>query len=712
MVVKIASKLSLKVSQVEKAVELLEAGHTVPFIARYRREATGELNEEQLREIQRSLNAVKALDRSKKELIELLSRQGTLSPQVEEKIENALTIPEIEDLYLALKTSELTRAGLARQLGLQPLAELMLAQEITQGSPEDYALQYVKTEGDLLTAEAVLASARDIVAQHLSQDLEVREIVRRLTSQKGVLVTQARGQFLRGEFEMYYHYSEALWKIPPYRVLAINRGEKEKVLKVSIDASEEEILKRIEAHVVKNRETIFLDELKRAIKEAYQRLIAPSIERQLRRELTERAEEHFISMYCRNLRSQLLRAPLNGKIILGIGSGVKTATRAAVIGQAGEYAGGLVLDLQDQWEQAISDLLDLIERENVDVIALGNGTAVEQTERLVAEVLSRSNRKLSYAVVEEDGASAYSFSEAAQEEFPELDAGLRGSIFIARRLQDPLRELVKIDPKFIRIGIYQQEIDQQRLNEELSFVIQSCVSQVGVDLNTASVFLLRYVPGLSPELAKQIVRYLEEHGRFQNREELKKVEGLGDREFVQCAGFLRIEGGSNPLDNTSIHPELYDTVHQFLERWGSGTDNLSESVKAVRVKMRLAKVDLAQLASEFSLQESTLRDILKALETPGSDLREDSPSVVLRTEVLRLEDLKEGMMFRGRVKTVAPFGVFVDIGMRKSGLVHISQLSNRFIKDPFEVVSVGDVVEVKVINVDLERNRVALSMRL
>ncbi len=712
MVVKIASKLSLKVSQVEKAVELLEAGHTVPFIARYRREATGELNEEQLREIQRSLNAMKALDRRKKELIELLSRQGTLSPQVEEKIENALTIPEIEDLYLALKTSELTRAGLARQLGLQPLAELMLAQEITQGSPEDYALQYVKTEGDLLTAEAVLASARDIVAQHLSQDLEVREIVRRLTSQKGVLVTQARGQFLRGEFEMYYHYSEALWKIPPYRVLAINRGEKERVLKVSINAPEEEILKRIEAHVAKNRETIFLDELKRAIKEGYQRLIAPSIERQLRKELTERAEEHFISMFCRNLRSELLRAPLNSKTILGIGSGVKTATRAAVVGQTGEYIGGVVLDLQNQWEQAVSDLLDLVKREKVDVIALGNGTAVEQTERLVAEILSRSNRKLSYAVVEEDGSSAYSFSEAAQEEFPELDAGLRGSIFIARRLQDPLRELVKIDPKFIRIGIYQQEIDQQRLNEELSFVIQSCVSQVGVELNSASASLLRYVPGLSPELAKQIVRYREEQGRFQSREELKKVEGLGDREFLQCAGFLRVEGGSNPLDNTFIHPELYDTVYQFLERWGSGVSNLPESVKAVRVKMRLAKVDIAQLASEFSLQESIFKDILKALENPGADLREDSPPIMLRTEVLQLEDLKEGMRLKGRVKTVAPFGVFVDIGMRKSGLVHISQLSDKFIKDPFEVVSVGDVVEVKVINVDLEKNRVALSMRL
>ena len=711
MVVKIASKLSLKVSQVEKAVELLEAGHTVPFIARYRREATGELNEEQLREIQRGLNAMKLLEQRKKELIELLSHQGTFSPQIEEKIENALTVPEIEDLYLAFKPAELTRAELARQLGLQPLADLMLAQEVTQGSPEDYALQYVRTEGDLLTPEAVLVSARDIVARRFSQDLEIREIVRKFTSQKGMLVTQARGQFLRGEFEMYYKYSEAPWKVPPYRILAINRGEKEKILKVSIDAPEEEILKRIEAHVVKNRETIFLDELKKAIKEGYRRLIAPAIERQLRSELTEKAEEYFIIMFAKNLKSELLRAPLKNTVILGVGSGVKTVTRAAVIGQAGEYIEGAVLDLQNQWEQTVSDLLDLVQRDQIDIIALGNGMAVEQTERLVAEILSRSERKLSYTVVEEDGASAYSFSEAAQEEFPELDTGLRSTIFIARRLQDPLRELVKINPKFIRIGIYQQEIDQDRLNDELSFVIQLCVNQVGVDLNTASVSLLKYVPGLSPELAKRIVHYREERGGFQSRDELKEVEGLGDREFFQCVGFLRVEGGSNPLDNTFIHPEQYDTVYQLLERWGSGVSNLPESVKAVRVKMRLAKADTAQLASEFSLRESTFKDILKNLENPTTDIREDSRPIMLRTEVLRLEDLKEGMLLKGRVKTVAPFGVFVDIGMRKSGLVHISQLSDKFIKDPFEVVSVGDIVEVKVINVDLEKNRVALSMR-
>ncbi|MCK4591454.1 MAG: helix-hairpin-helix domain-containing protein [Candidatus Latescibacteria bacterium] len=711
MVVKIASELSLKVSQVEKAVELLEAGHTVPFIAWYRREATGELNEEQLREIQRGLNAMKFLEQRKKELIELLSHQGTFSPQIEEKIENALTVPEIEDLYLAFKPAELTRAELARQLGLQPLADLMLAQEVTQGSPEDYALQYVRTEGDLLTPEAVLASARDIVARRFSQDLEIREIVRKFTSQKGMLITQARGQFLRGEFEMYYKYSEAPWKIPPYRILAINRGEKEKILKVSIDAPEEEILKRIEAHVVKNRETIFLDELKKAIKEGYRRLIAPAIKRQLRSELTEKAEEYFIIMFARNLKSELLRAPLKNTVILGIGSGVKTVTRAAVIGQAGEYIEGAVLDLQNQWEQTVSDLLDLVQRDQIDIIALGNGMAVEQTERLVAEILSRSERKLSYTVVEEDGASAYSFSEAAQEEFPELDTGLRSTIFIARRLQDPLRELVKINPKFIRIGIYQQEIDQDRLNDELSFVIQLCVNQVGVDLNTASVSLLKYVPGLSPELAKRIVHYREERGGFQSRDELKEVEGLGDREFFQCVGFLRVEGGSNPLDNTFIHPEQYDTVYQLLERWGSGVSNLPESVKAVRVKMRLAKADTAQLASEFSLRESTFKDILKNLENPTTDIREDSRPIMLRTEVLRLEDLKEGMLLKGRVKTVAPFGVFVDIGMRKSGLVHISQLSDKFIKDPFEVVSVGDIVEVKVINVDLEKNRVALSMR-
>jgi uncharacterized protein len=711
MVVKIASKLSLKVSQVEKAVELLEAGYTVPFIARYRREATGELNEEQLREIQRGLNAMKLLEQRKKELIELLSHQGTFSPQIEEKIENALTVPEIEDLCLAFKPAELTRAELARQLGLQPLADLMLAQEVTQGSPEDYALQYVRTEGDLLTPEAVLVSARDIVARRFSQDLEIREIVRKFTSQKGMLVTQARGQFLRGEFEMYYKYSEAPWKVPPYRILAINRGEKEKILKVSIDTPEEEILKRIEAHVVKNRETIFIDELKKAMKEGYRRLIAPAIERQLRSELTEKAEDYFIIMFAKNLKSELLRAPLKNTVILGIGSGVKTVTRAAVIGQAGEYIEGAVLDLQNQWEQTVSDLLDLVQRDQIDIIALGNGMAVEQTERLVAEILSRSERKLSYTVVEEDGASAYSFSEAAQEEFPELDTGLRSTIFIARRLQDPLRELVKINPKFIRIGIYQQEIDQDRLNDELSFVIQLCVNQVGVDLNTASASLLKYVPGLSPELAKRAIYYREERGGFQSRDELKEVEGLGDREFFQCVGFLRVEGGSNPLDNTFIHPEQYDTVYQLLERWGSGVSNLPESVKAVRVKMRLAKADTAQLASEFSLRESTFKDILKNLENPTTDIREDSRPIMLRTEVLRLEDLKEGMLLKGRVKTVAPFGVFVDIGMRKSGLVHISQLSDKFIKDPFEVVSVGDIVEVKVINVDLEKNRVALSMR-
>jgi len=712
MIVKIASELSLRVSQVEKAIELLEDGNRIPFIARYRKEMTGGLNEEQLHEIERMLRSFKDLEAYKERVLQTITQQGQLTPELEARITQAQGIREVEDLFFAFRGKKPSRAWLAHEQGLGPLAEMILSQNITQGSAEDYALQYVDPESDLLTTDAVLAGARDIVAEKIAEDAEIRDMVRKFMLQKGVLVSRARNYRIQSEFEMYYDFSDPIRRIPAHRVLAISRGERERILKVWIDVPKEEIYKRMEAHLIKNQSSVFLNELKLSIRESYDRLIAPSIQRQIREDLNRNAEEHAIRVFAKNLRSILLQPPVRDKVIMGVGSGTKTGSKLAVVDRNGKYVEGAIIDLSEDWEAAKQQVTEIINRHQVDVIAIGNGTTYDPTEKLIAEIISAFDGKLSYAIVDEAEAGVYSTSEAAQEEFPDLEPGLRGNIFIARRLQDPLSELVKIRPRFIRVGLYQQDVDQGLLEEELTFVMQSCVNQVGVNPNTASPFLLGYVCGISYELAKEIVRHREAKGQFKDREDLKQVKGLSQKEFLQCAGFLRIPESDNPLDNTFIHPESYGDVIQLLERWGNGLEDLNESVKALWVKIRLAGMDVSQLASELGLGEPTLRDILDNLKRPGYDPREEIPSPLLRTEMPQIEELKEGMVLKGIVKNVVDFGAFVDIGLKKNGLVHISQLSNKFVKDPSEIVSVGDLVDVKVIGVDAKRGRIALSMRL
>lgn len=706
----IAQELSLKADQVASTVQLFDEDNTMPFIARYRKEVTGGLDEEQLRTIEARLKYLRHLEERKETVLKSIAEQGKLTPELEARIRTAMVLQEVEDLYLPYKPKRRTRATVARERGLEPLADLILAQEVTEGMLEDFAQHYLSEE--VPTVEYAYAGARDIVAEVVSEDADLRKAVRERTFDKGLLVCAVADASLdpQGKYQMYYEYSEPLKAMPPHRLLAINRGEKEGALKFKVEAPVNDIVAEAEGRYLKNERSIFAPQVREAAADGYKRLVAPSIERELRGTSTDEADDHAIKVFATNLRNLLLQPPLRGKSVMGIDPGYRTGCKVALVDETGKFLGGMTIyphEPQKQWDKARELLVNLITRGNVDVIAIGNGTASRETEALAAEVIAEAGRG-AYVIVNEAGASVYSASPLAREELPDMDVSMRGAVSIARRLQDPLAELVKIEPRSVGVGLYQHDVDQKKLAEALDAVVESAVNHVGVDLNTASPSLLQYVSGINKRVATAIVRHRDERGPFKGREELMKVKGIGEKAFEQSAGFLKIPDGESPLDNTFIHPESYPVVERLFALMGvqGNEPDLAQRVRAFR-----ADNDLAELAEVLEVGLPTLTDIFDNLIKPGRDPRDELPKPILRSDVLKMEDLREGMILKGTVRNVVDFGAFVDIGVKQDGLVHVSQMADHYVKNPLEVISVGDVVEVKVISIDLERGRIGLSMR-
>ncbi|WP_427338153.1 Tex family protein [Caloranaerobacter sp. DY30410] len=713
IVKKLTEEFGLKRYQVENTIRLIDEGNTIPFIARYRKEQTGELSDVVLREFSQRLSYLRNLESRKEEVIRLISEQGKLTDELKKEIIEADVLQRVEDLYRPFRPKRRTRATIAKEKGLKPLADIILSQEIVDISLEDLAKQFINEEKGVNSIEDAYNGAKDIIAEIISDNAEFRRFIRNVTFNKGILVSKAVDGEAESVYEMYYDYKEPVKKIPNHRILAINRGEKEKYLRVKIDAPYEEIMTYLMNSVITNDKAITTEYLKEAIEDGYKRLIAPSIEREIRNSLTERAEEHAIKVFARNLKNLLLGSPVKGKVVMGFDPAFRTGCKIAVVDETGKLLDTTTVyptEPQNKIEETKNKLKELIDKYDIDIIAIGNGTASRESELIVAEMLSEIDKNVCYTIVSEAGASVYSASEVANEEYPDINVSLRGAISIARRLQDPLAELVKIDPKHVGVGQYQHDINQKKLDEALKGVVEDCVNSVGVDLNTASAQLLRYVAGISSSVAKNIVKYREQNGKFKNREELKKVPRLGDKVFVQCAGFLRISDGTNPLDNTSVHPESYDVAIKLIERLGFSEEDIKNgSLKDIDKSLNDINIEI--LAQDLGVGLPTLKDIIKELKKPGRDPRDEMPKPVFRTDVLKIEDLKPDMVLTGTVRNVVDFGAFVDIGVKQDGLVHISQLSNKFIKHPMEVVSVGDIVKVKVIEVDVKKGRIALSMR-
>ena len=723
----IARKLGVKNWQVEAAVSLIDEGNTIPFIARYRKEATGTLTDEQLRELEESLTYLRSLEERKAKVMESIEAQGKMTDALKASIEAAQTLVEVEDLYLPYRPKRRTRAGIAKEKGLQGLADYIMARK--KGSDvRREAQKYVSEEKEVPDAEAAVAGAMDIIAEQISDEARFRAWIREKTQAKGTVVTAQKAQKKakeeeekedktparlkerRSVYEMYFEYEEAVRRIPGHRVLAINRGEKEGFLTVKIAAPEEDILFYLERQVTRGEKDPDPDTfscIKAAVKYSYERLIAPAIERELRNQLTEEAEDGAIRVFSSNLEQLLMQQPIAGKVVLGWDPAFRTGCKLAVADPTGRILDTKVIyptAPQNRVREARQELQKLVSRYNVSVISVGNGTASRESEQVITEFIKEQKKPLQYVIVNEAGASVYSASKLATEEFPQFDVGQRSAASIARRLQDPLAELVKIDPKAIGVGQYQHDMNQKKLDSALTGVVEKCVNRVGVDLNTASFSLLSYISGISKTVAKNIVSYREENGAFRNRKDLLKVAGLGPKAFTQCAGFLRIRGGSQPLDETSVHPESYKAVGELMS--GLGLPMNRESFKAA---VKMVK-DPAKKAAELGIGEPTLRDILQELEKPARDPREEMPAPVLRSDVLSMEDLHPGLKLKGTVRNIVDFGAFVDIGVHQDGLVHISKMSRKFIKHPLEAVRVGDVVDVTVIGVDAARKRISLSM--
>ncbi|MCB0154202.1 MAG: RNA-binding transcriptional accessory protein [Anaerolineae bacterium] len=713
----IAAELAVRPQQVARSIELFDEDNTVPFVARYRKEVTGGLDEVQLRTILERLTYLRTLEARKETVLNSIAEQGKLTDDLRQRLVAAATLQAVEDLYLPYKPKRRTRAIIARERGLEPLAELMLAQELTQGDLEKIAAEYLGDE--VPSADEALAGARDIIAERVAEDADVRETVRRQTRREAVLVVKLadRSQDERGVYEIYYDYQEKLKDIPPHRLLAINRGERDGVLKVKLEGPDDELIAKIQARTVTNPKSLFSDHLRAAVADGYKRLIAPSIGTELRGEVTDTSDEHAINTFGMNLRQLLLQPPIRGKTVIGVDPGFRTGCKVALVDATGKFLGGTTIyphEPQKRWSEAKATLVKLLTEQGAEVIAIGNGTASRETEQLAAEAVREAqgqvgrSRELAYVMVNEAGASVYSASDLARAEFPDLDVSMRGAISIARRLQDPLAELVKIDPKSIGVGLYQHDVNQKQLGATLDAVVESAVNHVGVDVNTASAPLFSYVAGISRRVADAIVKQRDEAGPFKKREQLKKVKGLGDKTYQQAIGFLKITDGVRPLDNTFIHPESYPVVERlfaYLEVRGDEKD------LPARIEKLRKQESLKDLAALLEVGELTLADILDSLAKPGRDPRDELPKPLLRQDVLSLADLREGMILTGTVRNVVDFGAFVDIGVKQDGLVHISQLANRYIKSPFEVVSVGDVVKVKVMTIDAERGRIGLSIK-
>ena len=708
----LASELEIQDWQAEAAVKLIDDGNTIPFISRYRKEATGALNDEVLRKLFERLNYLRNLEEKKMQVLSTIEEQGKLTDELRAQIEAAQTLVVVEDLYRPYRPKRRTRATIAKEKGLDGLANLILLQQTTRPIEEE-AKAYVNEEKDVKTVADAIAGAQDILAEMISDEANYRSRIRNMTMKEGVLSSSARDEKAQSVYEMYYTYAEPLNKVADHRVLAINRGEKEKFLTVKIEAPEDKILAYLERQVIRKDNPPTAPVLKAAIADSYKRLIGPAIEREIRSAMMEKAEDGAISVFGKNLEQLLLQPPITGQVVLGWDPAFRTGCKLAVVDATGKVLDTAVIyptapTNENKIRAAKEKLKELIHKYGVSLISLGNGTASRESEQIIVELLKEIPEKVSYVITNEAGASVYSASKLATEEFPNFDVGQRSAASIARRVQDPLAELVKIDPKSIGVGQYQHDMNQKKLGEALDGVVEDSVNRVGVDLNTASVPLMEHISGISKAIAKNIVAYREENGKFRNRKELLKVAKLGPKAFEQCAGFMRISGGDNPLDATSIHPESYEAAGKLLEELGYGKSWAGESgTKAIYVK------DYKKMAARIGIGELTLRDIVQELCKPGRDPRDEMPKPILRTDVLEMKDLKEGMILKGTVRNVIDFGAFVDIGVHQDGLVHISELTDKkFVKHPLEVVSVGDIVEVKVIGVDMQKKRISLSMRI
>ena len=720
----IAEELHIKPSQVEATIKLIDEGNTIPFIARYRKEATGGLSDETLRDLGERLNYLRNLEQRKEEVIKSIDEQGKLTDEILQGVAIAKTLAEVEDIYRPYKQKKKTRATVAKAKGLEPLADIIMEQKETRPI-EEIAKEYINvdklSEEDkknkdkvVKTAEEAIQGALDIIAENISDNSKYRKEIKRQCYREGLVVTKAAKDEEKSNYEMYYDYQEAIKYIPSHRILAINRGEKEDFLKVRLEKPEEKILAYIERDIIKG-ETQFTDMLKATIEDSFKRLIEPSIEREIRSDLTEKAEEKAIKVFGQNSKQLLLGAPIKGKTVMGFDPAYRTGCKIAIIDETGkvlDYTTVYPTEPQNDVEGAKKELLKLIEKDKVDMIVIGNGTASRESEMFVADMIKEASRPVQYVIVSEAGASVYSASKLATEEYPDINVSIRGAISIARRLQDPLAELVKIDPKAIGVGQYQHDVNQKKLAESLTGVVEDSVNKVGVDVNTATPSLLSYVSGINNTIAKNIVKYRDENGKLKNRKQLLKVPKLGKVAFEQCAGFLRILDGDNPLEITAVHPESYEKAEKLLEKIGFNKNDLKDKEKLEDLRNKLKSVNVSDMAKELEVGEMTLADIISELSKPGRDPREDMPKPILRSDVLKLEDLKEGMVLTGTVRNVIDFGAFVDIGVKHDGLVHISEMSDKFIKNPSDIVSVGDIVKVKVIKIDQERQKVGLSMKV
>lgn len=709
----ITQELGVQKWQVEAAVKLIDEGNTIPFISRYRKEATGTLNDEQLRNLNERLTYLRNLEDKKNQVLSSIEDQGKLTEELKAQILAAQTLVVVEDLYRPYRPKRRTRATIAKEKGLEPLANIIMLQ-MTNKSIEEEAEAFVSEEKEVASVADAIAGAKDIIAEHISDEADYRIHIRDLTAKKGTISSVAKDPETQSVYEMYYEFEEPVKKLAGHRVLALNRGEKEKFLTIKIAAPEEDILRYLEKQVITRENPFTTPILKEVTEDSYKRLIAPAIEREIRSDLTEKAEDGAIKVFGKNLEQLLMQPPIAGQTVLGWDPAFRTGCKLAVVDPTGKVLDTTVVyptaPTNEKKIRAAKDTVEaMIKKYGISLISVGNGTASRESEQVIVDMLKEiPEAKVQYVITNEAGASVYSASKLATEEFPNFDVGQRSATSIARRVQDPLAELVKIDPKSIGVGQYQHDMNQKKLGEALTGVVEDSVNKVGVDLNTASASLLEYISGVSKAIAKNIVAYREENGRFTSRKELLKVAKLGPKAFEQCAGFMRITGGSNPLDATSVHPESYEAASKLLEKLGYSAEDIAGS-RLAGLSRQIG--DYKKTAAELKIGEITLRDIVKELEKPARDPRDEMPKPILRTDVLDIKDLKEGMILKGTVRNVIDFGAFVDIGVHQDGLVHISQMSEKFIKHPLEAVSVGDVVEVRVLGVDEKKNRISLSMK-
>ena len=710
---KIASELNIKTSQVENTIKLIDDGNTIPFIARYRKEVTGNLSDETLREFDERLTYLRNLEKRKEEITRLIDEQGKLTEELQQAIEKSEILSELEDIYRPYKQKKRTRATIAKEKGLEPLSNIIYLQSDKRDINE-IAKEFINPEKGVETIEDALNGAKDIIAEKVADNAEYRKKMKKLCNREAVVTIKATKEDEKSPYEMYYDFNESLRSLPSHRILAINRGEKEEYLKVKVEKPDEKVIDFIEKDIIKDKNNQFGKILEESIEDSYKRLIEPSVDRELRNELSEKAEEKAIKVFGKNAKQLLLQAPIKNITVLGFDPAYRTGCKLAVIDQNGKLLDTATVyptEPQNDVEGATKVINNFIEKYNINMIAIGNGTASRESEMFVSDLISKNKKEIYYAIVSEAGASVYSASKLATEEYPDINVSLRGAISIARRLQDPLAELVKIDPKAIGVGQYQHDVNQKKLSESLTGVVEDAVNSVGVDVNTATPSLLSYVSGINKQVAKNIVEYRDTNGSLKQRKELLKVPKLGKAAYEQCAGFLRIYNGKNPLEITGVHPESYEKAEKLLTKMGYTVDDLINNERLLQLRKELQKVDIKTMAKELDIGELTLQDIINELSKPGRDPREDMPKQILRSDVLKFEDLKENMVLKGTVSNVTDFGAFVDIGVKHDGLVHISQLSNSFVKNPSDVVAVGDIVNVKVIGIDQEKQKVSLSMK-